>query len=459
MPNNHPFDVFLSYEHTSKLVADNIVAKLESRRIRCWYAPRDVRGGYAGSIMDAISNCRVFVIILNQRSSQSPQVLNEVEAAYGRVMSGGLPIIPFRLDVETLSNEMQYYLKRLHWIDASDGELEKAIDSLADQIFEILPDVKEEYQKSLQRNAPASAQSKAREANRYYELYDEKATDESQWLHLQNLILRDFDMPIYDRLLKGRENVAVLDIGCSDGEVLHDRLGFRDEVTSLLGVDANVAMLDKARMRFASDSRYTFMEADCENVGIRRVLEDYLHNSGLTGFDFVNISMVLLHLKRPYVTLRSIRPLLNENACVFVRDIDDGFNVAYPDEEGTFARLNSICASLPTTGCRTSGRQIYSMLRRAGYKDIVLERSGLSTVGMNHDQRYAMFMTCFDWLGGDLNLRCQEHPNNDGFRDDRDWFEEKVYDFEEQFQDPTFFYQEGFVTYTARVPSRASLVY
>ena len=85
-------------------------------------------------------------------------------------------------------------------------------------------------------------------------------------------------------------------------------------------------------------------------------------------------------------------------------------------------------------------------MKMLGYKDIVLERSGLSTVGMNHDQRYAMFMTCFDWLGGDLNLRCQEHPNNDGFRDDRDWFEENVYDFEEQFQDPTFFYQEGFVT-------------
>ena len=454
----HSFDVFLSYEHTSKLVADNIVSTLESKKIRCWYAPRDVRGGYAGSIMEAIAECRVFVIVLTQRSSQSPQVLNEVEAAYGRVMAGGLPIIPFRLDNDLLSDEMQYYVKRLHWIDASSGGLDDAIESLAHQIFELLPDRQAFYQQASHKSQPAKpAKPGAREANRYFELYDDDAPSESQWLHLQNLILRDFDRPIYDRLLEGKQDVAVLDIGCSDGEVLHDRLGTRPQIANILGIDANRAMLAKAEARFADDGRYAFLELDCESRDLVPALRDYLAQRGLTGFDFVNISMVLLHLKRPYVLLRSIRPLLNADARIFVRDIDDGLNVAFPDDDGWFGRLNELCAELPTTGCRTSGRQIYGMLRRAGYKDVVLERSGLSTVGMTHEQRYAMFMTCFDWLGGDLDVRCKEEPENTRYLEDKQWFDENVYDFEERFQDPSFFYQEGFMVFTGRVPARTVL--
>ena len=69
-------DVFISYEHQSKSIADNICAVLESKGIRCWYAPRDVYGDYATSIVEAIESCKVFVLILNCDSSNSPHVLN-----------------------------------------------------------------------------------------------------------------------------------------------------------------------------------------------------------------------------------------------------------------------------------------------------------------------------------------------------------------------------------------------
>lgn len=45
-------DVFISYEHGSNPIADNMVSVLESRRIRCWYAPRDVIGDHTTSIVE-----------------------------------------------------------------------------------------------------------------------------------------------------------------------------------------------------------------------------------------------------------------------------------------------------------------------------------------------------------------------------------------------------------------------
>ena len=36
-----PHDVFISYSHKDKAVADAVCHALEDRKIRCWIAPRD----------------------------------------------------------------------------------------------------------------------------------------------------------------------------------------------------------------------------------------------------------------------------------------------------------------------------------------------------------------------------------------------------------------------------------
>ena len=91
-------DLFISYEHESKIIADNICSVLESKGIRCWYAPRDVRGDYATSIVEAIEHCKVFVLVLNPAASESPHVLNEVEMAYQRILKGEITIVPFKVE-------------------------------------------------------------------------------------------------------------------------------------------------------------------------------------------------------------------------------------------------------------------------------------------------------------------------------------------------------------------------
>ena len=131
-------DVFISYEHESKSIADNVVSVLESRRIRCWYAPRDVIGDYATSIVDAIESSKVLVLILSKTASDSPHVLNEVEIAYQKVIEGNLTIVPFKIDDESMSRAMEYYIKRLHWIDATSKSLEAAIDNLYEMLADIL---------------------------------------------------------------------------------------------------------------------------------------------------------------------------------------------------------------------------------------------------------------------------------------------------------------------------------
>ncbi|MBR4586746.1 MAG: toll/interleukin-1 receptor domain-containing protein [Lachnospiraceae bacterium] len=126
--DNGNIDVFLSYSSKNKNVADAVVADFEQHGIRCWYAPRDIMPGqeWVSAIHDAIKRCRLFVLIYTDGSNESKQVANEVALAF----NSGKTLIPFKLSNTAMSSELEYYLTRVHWLDAVDPPLIKSIESL-----------------------------------------------------------------------------------------------------------------------------------------------------------------------------------------------------------------------------------------------------------------------------------------------------------------------------------------
>ena len=121
-------DVFLSYSSKNKNVADAVVAEFEQHGIRCWYAPRDIVPGqeWVSAIHDAITACSLFVLIYTDSSNESKQVANEVALAF----NSGKTLIPFRLSDAEMSSELEYYLTRVHWLDAVNPPLRQSIESL-----------------------------------------------------------------------------------------------------------------------------------------------------------------------------------------------------------------------------------------------------------------------------------------------------------------------------------------
>lgn len=129
-------DVFISYATEDKMVADAICNLLEGRRIRCWIAPRDILPGssYGGSIINAINNARLMILVFSSKSNQSKFVLNEVE----RAVSKGISIIPFRIEDIIPSEDMEFFVSRQHWLDALTKPLEQHIQKLAGVVEAIL---------------------------------------------------------------------------------------------------------------------------------------------------------------------------------------------------------------------------------------------------------------------------------------------------------------------------------
>jgi hypothetical protein len=126
------FDVFISYASADKNTANTVLTALESRKIRCWIAPRDVPAGsnWAASIIQGIDSSRIMVLVYSTSSDRSRQVIREVE----RAVSKGLVLIPLRLQNFAMSEEMEYFLSATHWLDATTDSIQAAVSGLADVV-------------------------------------------------------------------------------------------------------------------------------------------------------------------------------------------------------------------------------------------------------------------------------------------------------------------------------------
>lgn len=130
------YEVFISHSHKDKAVADAICHYFENEGIKCWIAPRDIAPGssWAGEITRAIPKCSVFLLIFSSYANDSDQVLREVELA----VKSKLIIVPVKIEDIELSDDMEYFLSTVHWIDVVNKKSEKYILYLAETVKDFL---------------------------------------------------------------------------------------------------------------------------------------------------------------------------------------------------------------------------------------------------------------------------------------------------------------------------------
>ena len=134
--NKGTIDAFISYSTKNKNVADAIVANFEQNGVKCWYAPRDIMPGqeWVSAIKSALHSSKIFILIYTEESNDSRQVMNEVAMAF----NAGKTIVPFRLTQDEMNDELEYYLTRVHWLDAVSKPMEKNINELRKYVEVIL---------------------------------------------------------------------------------------------------------------------------------------------------------------------------------------------------------------------------------------------------------------------------------------------------------------------------------
>ncbi|MGE3535871.1 MAG: TIR domain-containing protein [Candidatus Tectimicrobiota bacterium] len=124
--------VFISHSSLDKATAETVCTYLEAQGVACWIAPRNVPPGgkYGEVIIQALEGALAVILIFSEHSNASEQVMNEIE----RAVSKQKPIFPLKITATTPSGELEYFISRRHWLDATLSPLETLLPQLLDAL-------------------------------------------------------------------------------------------------------------------------------------------------------------------------------------------------------------------------------------------------------------------------------------------------------------------------------------
>ena len=129
------YDVFISYSSHDQKVVEGLCAYLESLKIRCFVAYRDIPKSvvWAKAIVEALEQSRMMVVVFSNHFNNSVQVDREIELA----SEDNKPILTFRITDDAFKGAKKYYLKNINWIDAFPNPA-ACFGNLADNIAKLL---------------------------------------------------------------------------------------------------------------------------------------------------------------------------------------------------------------------------------------------------------------------------------------------------------------------------------
>ena len=459
------YNVFICYRgDEGGVLASNIYSDLclyTNNKLKVFFAPRCVPHGdnFKAACLDTAGQVQLMMLILSKGffdkcGEPDDIVLGELKSALVYGDTKFLPIImpdfDFR-DVELSTWFDDTEVDRIKHISAikftdvySFSSVDMLIPILRDKVgeFSYIDAVAEGLARhDVKKRMHISADGKEN-------FFSDTNKTEKNRLKAQQELLMKFDLPVYDKCLQGKQGLCVLDIGCGNGVALMNRLGNRKEVDKIIGIEYDKAATDSANEKYGGE-KAKFYCLDAEREDFKDQLLEIMQENDIEKFDFVNLLAVMSHFRSPFKVLRTVKSCCRKGATVFIRNIDDGLNICYPDEEKKFERAFSLLARCDTTGYRYSGRELFTLLKRSGYKNIRLEKTGLSSVPMDYDEKSAFFDVIFKFIKQGIDRACEKHPSDVQIAAERRWLDEVYDDLEEEFLSDEFFVLFGFILYTA----------
>ena len=106
-------DAFISYSTANSSEAYTVRNYLQRSGCTCWMAPDDIPAGsdYAEAIPKAITDCRVFILILSVDAQNSSWVRKEL----GKAIDKGKTVIPFMIRDFKLNDTFDFLLENAQW--------------------------------------------------------------------------------------------------------------------------------------------------------------------------------------------------------------------------------------------------------------------------------------------------------------------------------------------------------
>lgn len=432
-------DVFISYRRDGGYAFARLLYEwLHKEHISVFLDLEELRSGpFNEKLYSAIEEAENFVLVLPENaldrcSAENDWLRLEVEHAIKHKKN----IIPLMIDGFTFPSSLPSSMQLLPFFNGVQVSREY-FDASMVKLISMLKDVKytEGEENLLVRHDDV----------RYY--YDEDELEKHR-LRTEDALLIRYEEPIVKKLLEGRRELVCLEVNVLNPEGVYGRLDY-PEVGKVIALTYNEDVA-KAGNQDTRDGRVRFFTTQFEADDFEDCLEDYLDEMGADGVDFVCLSMAIMDFKKPFKVLEAIRNVLNDNAVMIVRDVDDGAVFAYPDKDEYFKKFQSFYVHNKYSGFRYAGRQVYSYVRKMEPKSICLERYGINTSDMTRREKKALFEAWFSFIPNDFGRMLREDPQSEIAKEVVDFCNEYYDDLHEQFFSGDTLFSSGYVIYSVK---------
>lgn len=274
--------------------------------------------------------------------------------------------------------------------------------------------------------------------------YQSSKASERKRLRIQSQFSLESDHKSFLYALKriGRkEKLYGLDIGCADGYVTESRFLPEYGFDTVLGVDTNQTMLDKAK----EHDCFRYRRLDVESPDFDDELEALMEELDIPGFDLVFSALTIHHLKQPKRVLRKLRRFLNPGGAIILRGVDDGALVSYGDD-GLVEKIVEESINTKNISDRFHARKFYSLLRSVGFTDIKMNYIENDTVGITPDERDELFRYYFKFRSDYTARQLATDPDNPDYRAKHETLVEDLEALQDVFLKPDFYFMVMTIT-------------
>lgn len=254
--------------------------------------------------------------------------------------------------------------------------------------------------------------------------YSSNIIGEKDRLHWQENGYIKFDNEAIDKALSDLpdNNLAVLDLGCSDALVTYSRFANRPQFKKIIGVDYNQADLDLAKERCKNDPRFSFYKVDLNSPDFCCTIKSIMQENDIKGFDLIFATFILQHVQKPKLLLLKLFDIFNPGGKIIIRESDDGCKICFPNDtlsEEIIKRTNAIIKSSD----RIIGRKLYPFLSELGYENIELMYSIEDTINKTRREKEWLFTMGFSFRLNRIKSIYNENPGNEFLKKEIQWLE------------------------------------
>lgn len=238
-----------------------------------------------------------------------------------------------------------------------------------------------------------------------------------------------------------RNDLVVLDLGCSNGNLTFSRFSNNSKIKKVIGLDIKTEDIKNANQKAKEngiEDIFSFHALNLDEPDAVEKIRNILNELKIESVDIVFSALLIHYLENADNLLKNLHDIFSKDGKIILRGSDDGTKIVYPDSELLESIMERYRRYSETD--RYNGRKFYYQLIHAGFCNIKMHFETTDTSRYSREYKEAAFHIGMDFRKRRMETLVKYHPEDERAKEDYEWLCQAMNQLEERFYEQDFWY-------------------